>query len=223
MSEEEAPPAKTVGSPGHAERLPRFFGLVPAAGLSRRMGVQKLGLRLGNKTVLQHVLSRLMHSNLTGILVVLGPSSASLACEIPDNVETVVLPAPTSEMRETVEKGLARLTEFFDPSPHDGLLLALGDHPSVRTEVVNELIAQFRKDPRGVHVPTFSGKRGHPVLFSWATLLQLQNIPSDRGLNELLRREPESVHEVPIDFADVLEDIDVPQDFERLSHRDWTE
>lgn len=201
---------------------PRVYGLVPAAGLSRRMGVQKLGLRLGNQTVLEHVLTRLNDSLLTKVLVVVGPHSSELVSAVPPGIETLVLRETTAEMRETIEMGLQRLTATFAPGPTDGLLLALGDHPSLRTAVVDALVESFLQQPDSIHAPSFQGKRGHPVLFPWSTLDRLAEIPKDRGLNELFRLEAGRICEVAFPFPDILEDLDVPEDFERFQQRDWS-
>ena len=55
-----------------------IVALIPAAGHSRRMGRPKLALPLGDRTVLEHVLTALRDGGVERILVVLGPHVADL-------------------------------------------------------------------------------------------------------------------------------------------------
>ena len=57
----------------------RVFALVPAAGFSRRMGRPKLGLPLGERTVLEHVVAALRQGGAEHVLVVVGPHVPELA------------------------------------------------------------------------------------------------------------------------------------------------
>ncbi len=55
-----------------------IFALLPAAGVSSRMGCPKLALPLGGRLVLERVLDALRAAKIDKILVVLGPQSRSL-------------------------------------------------------------------------------------------------------------------------------------------------
>lgn len=58
--------SSSYGSNGSLE----VYGIVPASGLSRRMGRQKLLLSWQNKSLLEHVLRTANNSFLKGILTV---------------------------------------------------------------------------------------------------------------------------------------------------------
>src|SRR4051812_46993340 len=56
----------------------RTFALIPAAGLSQRMGRPKLLLPLGGRPVLEHVVSALRAGGAAEVLVVVGPEGGAL-------------------------------------------------------------------------------------------------------------------------------------------------
>ena len=56
----------------------RLFAVIPAAGLSRRMGRPKLQLQLGGRSVLHHLLDRLVDARISDRLVVIRESDEPL-------------------------------------------------------------------------------------------------------------------------------------------------
>lgn len=197
------------------------FAVIPAAGLARRMGMPKLSLPLGSRTVLEHVLAALAQTTLKRTVVVLGPTSAGLATLIGPPAEALLVPADTPEMRRTIAAGLDFIEANDAPQPTDAFLLVLGDQPSVQPALVAELLCRQSMDPTRIYVPTFQGRRGHPVLFPWALVPVLRGLPPDRGLNELLKQRPESICELPVEDPTILEDLDDPEDYARLRARAW--
>lgn len=197
------------------------FALVPAAGQSRRMGTPKLSLPLGDKVVLQHVLSALVKGGSEEILVVVGPSAANLATYVAPPAKILVLPHDTADMRTTIEGGLHFLTEQYSPTSNDAFLLALADQPTIHPDTVAALLRAHLAQPGAIRVPIHAGKRGHPVLFPWDLAKTLFTLPPDQGLNQLLRQFPQRVVEMPVPHAEILDDLDDPSDYERHRQRAW--
>ena len=107
-----------------------IYALLPAAGKSVRMGQPKLGLRLGDRTVLETVVASLRAADTGPILVVLGPHLAELASLAGRaGAEVLLLPAQTPDMRATVEQGLRWLEERFHPRPPRKLWLFGNGNP----------------------------------------------------------------------------------------------
>jgi len=92
------------------------------------------------------------------------------------------------------------------------VLLTLGDQPYIGSRVIDRLVEVSHRDKRSIVVPTFQGRRGHPVLFRREIWPRLQALTGDVGGKELLRRYPEDVCEVEVDDRGVLMDIDRPED-----------
>jgi molybdenum cofactor cytidylyltransferase len=198
------------------------MALVPAAGLSRRMGRPKLALPLGSGTVLGAVVAALREGGTAHVLVVTGPHVPELGpLAQAAGAEVYPLAEPTADMRATVAHGLRRLEERFRPRDEDAWLLVPADHPTLEPAVVRQLIQGRRENPRcSIWVPTYQGRRGHPVMIAWKHARGIEASPPDQGINQYLRRHAAECLEVALDEPSVLWDLDVPEDYERLC-RAW--
>ena len=198
------------------------FALLPAAGASRRMGRPKLSLPLGDTTVLGQVVRTLRQAGIEHVIVVANVATApevSLIAEA-SGAEVCRLYADTPDMRATVEEGLRWLETRFHPQPDDDWLLVPADHPALDAVVVRQLCVARATHPNcSVVVPTFEGRRGHPTLISWKHVEGIRAHPAGQGLNRYLRLHQGETLELPVTSADVLCDLDTPEDYERLRRR----
>ena len=192
--------------------------VVPAAGLSTRMGRPKLALPLGDRTVLEHAVAALRAGGADHVLVVVGPHVPELVpLAEAAGAEVCRLAEPTADMRTTVEHGLRWLEDRHHPRPDDAWLLAPADHPTLDSGVVRELCDAFRRDPsHSILIPTHAGRRGHPALVAWRHVAGIRALPADRGINAYFRDNATEVREVPVPSPGVLCDLDTPEDYERL-------
>ena len=86
---------------------PRLVAIVPAAGLSRRMGQPKLLLDLAGRTVIARVIEALRDAGIARCLVVVRPADTDLMQEVTTAGGEVVLPATDpADMRQSVEWAL---------------------------------------------------------------------------------------------------------------------
>jgi molybdenum cofactor cytidylyltransferase len=194
------------------------FAVLPAAGKSTRMGRPKLALPLGERTILEQVVAALRQAGVAHILVIVGPHVRELAI-LAENAGAHVcqLAEETADMRATVEHGLRWLEEQFQPRPDDAWLLVPADHPMLSAAVVRALEAAWKAHPEySIFVPTYQGRRGHPLLLTWRHVPSIREHPAGQGLNTYVRQRVAETLEVPADDPDVLGDLDTPEDYERL-------
>jgi CTP:molybdopterin cytidylyltransferase MocA len=59
------------------------------------------------------------------------------------------------------------------------------------------------------------------VLLSWRLVPGLRAHPDGQGINTYLRHHTAETLEVPVESADILLDLDTPEDYERLL-RTWS-
>lgn len=198
------------------------FAVLPAAGKSTRMGQAKLMLPLGGRTILEHVLAALRQAEVEHPLVVVGPHVRALASLAEAaGAHVCQLTAETADMRATVEWGLHWLEERFSPQADDAWLLVPADHPCLSPSVIGELEKARQRDlERSIFVPTFQGRRGHPLALTWRHVAEMRAHPPSEGLNTYVRRHADAVCEVPVACASILWDLDTPEDYERL-RRSW--
>lgn len=200
----------------------RLVAIVPAAGLSRRMGQPKLLLNLSGRTVIARVIAALHDTGVARCLVVVRADDTALRQEVTAAGGEVVLPSTDpADMRQSVEWALraAGSREPEDESqatPCDGWILIPADHPTMNSKVVRELVAAWMTCPSQIAVPVYEGRRGHPTIFPWNLAEEVFRIPFDQGLNRILRCDPTRVQEVAVSDPRVLDDLDTPEDLQRL-------
>jgi molybdenum cofactor cytidylyltransferase len=194
------------------------FALIPAGGKSVRMGRPKLALPLGGRSVLEQVIDALRRAAIESILVVVGPHVPELApLAEAAGAQVLLLAAETADMRATVERGLHWLEERFQPRPDDNWLLVPGDYPTLDTAVVRQLLESRAANPGySIILPTYQGRRGHPTLIGWKHVAGIRTLPAGQGLNVYLRQQAAETLEMPVRSADILRDLDTPEDYERL-------
>jgi molybdenum cofactor cytidylyltransferase len=199
----------------------RTFGLIPAAGKSRRMGRPKLALPLGDRTVLEAVVTAVRAGGVEVVLVVVGPDGENLATLAERAGATALcLAADTAEMRATIARGLDWIEKQCRPHRDDGWLLVPADSPCVDPDSVRQLLAAKELHPeRSIVVPTFGQKRGHPVWIGWQHVPAIRALPPGQGVNAMLRGHPATTLEIAVTSESVLWDLDSPQDYERLKGR----
>jgi molybdenum cofactor cytidylyltransferase len=198
-----------------------ILALLPAAGKSTRMGRPKLALPLGGRTVLEHVVAALQQAGVENVLVVVGPHVPELV-PLAEAAGAAVCPLAleTPDMRTTIEHGLDWLEERFHPGSDDAWLLTPADHPALDAAVVQQLRqARAAYPDRSIFIPSFEGRRGHPTLIGWKHVAGIRAHPVGKGLNTYLRLHDSETLEVPVTSADVLCDLDTPEDYERLCRR----
>ena len=197
------------------------FALIPAAGNSSRMGRPKLALPLGDRTVLACVIAALRQADVEPILVVVGPHVPELVpLAEAAGAAVLSLAKETPDMRTTVEHGLSWLEAHFHPRHEDTWLLVPADHPTLNPGVVGQLLRAHAANRHGsLVIPTFQGQRGHPALIGWEHVAGIRKLPAGQGLNAYLRQHTDVTLEVAVDSADILWDLDTPEDYERLRRR----
>ncbi len=187
------------------------------AGESKRMGVNKLLLPWGKKTVLERCLETLLRAKLKEVIVVLSDQSK----EMRDRLEkSSVLASKRVKMetnpdyRRGMSTSIRRGLRGLDPLS-DGILIALGDQPFVRTKTVDALIRAFDQGKGEIVVPSYREKKGHPVIFHRRFKKELLNLRGDSGGRSILQKYPEIIRTVRVRAESVLKDIDTWGDYNR--------
>jgi molybdenum cofactor cytidylyltransferase len=191
-----------------------IFAVIPACGTSTRMGRQKLALPLGDRTVIEHVVLALRAGGIERIVVVIGPHGPELVpLAVAAGADVLVLPAPTPDMRATVEAGLAYLEERYQPLLTDWWLLAPADHPILSPTVIHQLRAAANSRAHSIMIPTHQGHRGHPTLIGWQHAEAVRTLLPGRGINALLRELQNETLELEMNQPGILSDLDTPEDY----------
>ena len=193
--------------------------VVLAAGLSSRMGVQKLMLSFGGKTVISHIVDQILTSTIDEVYVVVGHQAERISNELSGRAVSIVNnPDYKSGMLSSVRCGLKSL-----PEKCRAVMVILGDQPSITTELINKMLESYAAAEKSILVPLHEGKRGHPVLFSVKYRDEIMTQYDNVGLRGLLHSHPKEVFKLKVSTASVLCDMDYPEDYRRelgLNNRD---
>ena len=206
-----------------SQQRPRFFGVVPAAGRSSRMGRPKLTLPFAGRTVIEYVVSTLREGGVQPVIVITGPHAPEVQSFAGGlGAEVLALPVSTPDLRATVEHGLHYLEHRYSPHPGDAFLLAPADHPAFSASLVRRLCATYvASSDKSVVVPVHAGRRGHPVLIGCKHTRRIQAMAREFGVNQFLRECADEILESETEDRGILLNLDGPSDYAALQRYEF--
>lgn len=194
--------------------------LVLAAGASTRMGRPKAALPFGDTTALGLVLRACADAGLGRALVVAGAAPDEVRAAVPAGavVQLVLNPRWAAGRTTSIQAGLAAL-------PADALAFLLWpvDVCLPGADVVRALLAARAREPaRLAWIPSHTGRRGHPALFSRAVAPRLLALGPDEPARDVVRAlaDEGQVCHVEVDDPFVLRDMDTPEEHASFV-REW--
>jgi molybdenum cofactor cytidylyltransferase len=192
------------------------LAIVPAAGSSRRMGRPKLLLPFGDTTVAGSLLAALRRGGAGRIVVVIAPHDEALrANALAAGAEVAVNENPERGMLSSILAGVERLGGAAAlAAAGEPLLITPADLPAIRPATILALIATLERGAR-LAVPTYRGKRGHPLAIDPALVPSIAAVDPNQGLRQLLDRH--AVTELEVEDRGVIADVDTPADYATLN------
>lgn len=189
-----------------------IWAVILAAGESRRMGTQKLLLPFGNTTIIGAVVRTAAASRAGRTMVVLGADRDAVRGQLGSlDLTLAINERYPLGMLTSIQAGLRAL-----PAAAAAAVIMLGDQPFLRAPVVDAVIDAYGTGGRGIVIPTFQGRRGHPVLIDLKYRREILALDPPDGLRALMRAHPEDILEVDVADANILRDLDTPEDYAAL-------
>jgi molybdenum cofactor cytidylyltransferase len=189
-------------------------GLILAAGESSRMGTPKATLAYRGRTFLEWIVETLRSAGIERIVVVLGHRAWEIQALVKSEaIEVVINPDYRSGQTSSLQTGLRALASD-DP---EAFLLCLVDHPAISAGTVRGIVSAFREGDAPVVIPTYHGRRGHPVLIARRLFEELLGLTRDEGADSVVRRYRPATRYVEIEDEGVVIDVDNPEDYRRLT------
>ena len=187
---------------------PRIAAVVLAAGLSSRMGTNKLLIQLAGKPLVRHSVEAAVASRAQSVIVVTGNNREEVEAALREiNVKFVNNPEFSEGLSSSLKCGLKAL-----PTECDGAMVLLGDMPFVTPALIDRLIAAFAPGlGRAICVPVAKGRRGNPVLWASRFFPEMLALEGDGGAKPLLARHRDLVCELEAADDGSLIDIDTPE------------
>lgn len=175
-----------------------------AAGESKRMGKPKQLVPLGNTTMVEQTTDNLLSSRVSEVIVVVGHRAEEVMKRVATKPIKIALnPIYHQGMGTSIVAGL----NLVD-SRAQAVMLVLGDQPFVDSQTINRLIEEFDAHDKGIAIPVYQGRRGHPIIFSIKYKAQLSGLKGDIGGREIIEEHPEDILEVAVECEGIDIDID---------------
>ena len=182
--------------------------VILSAGASSRMGRPKALLPYREGTFLEHLIEVTRHPRIGVTRIVLGAGAEVIRTIAKLDASIVVLNADWEDGQlSSVWAGLSSLAGI----DIDGMVLCPVDHPLVSARLVGELVERFYENKKAIVLPTYNGRRGHPVIFSTAMFGALLAAPAEQGARSVVWAHAADVLEVPTDEEGVVLNLNDPE------------
>jgi len=180
-----------------------------AAGKAKRMGKLKQLMPLGGTTILEQTIDNLLNSAVGEVIVVVGYRAEEVIEKIATKpVKIAINPVYHQGMSTSIIAGL----NLVDDRAR-AVMLALADQPFVDSQTINRLIEEFSNHDKGIAVPAYRGRRGHPVIFAIEYKEELLQLKGDVGGKQIIREHPDDILEVAVDSESINIDIDTMNNY----------
>lgn len=192
--------------------------VILSAGESSRMGSPKALVPFRGKTFLEHLLEAIGKSRLlkgrrkTGLTrVVLGAQADQIAGKLSlDPTSVVVNQDWKLGQLSSIQAAIRSLPHSVD-EPTDGIMLFLVDHPLISPQLIDTLVGKFYESDPAIALPTFHGKRGHPVIFAHRLYEELLGADGRQGARSVVWAHAAEVLEVPTEEEGVVLNLNDPE------------
>ncbi len=187
-------------------------GVLLAAGMSTRMGTNKLFLSLGNgDTVLGRALATGFAAGLDPLLVVVGHEAERVSAALRGTAARPVLnPDYARGQNTSLRAGIAAV-----PDGAAAAVVLLADMPLVDAAMIRTLLGRWRESGAPLAVSRYGGEVVAPPIVYGAPLFgELRSLRDDACGKSVIKRHRGD--EVTVDWpAERLTDLDVPEDLAR--------
>jgi len=175
------------------------------------MGRPKLLLPVNGRPLVAGVVEALRGGGVREIVLVTAPGDQNLQDWARQNGVTVAInPDPDRGMLSTIQEGIAALKNSKD----EILLVSPADLPHLQSETVSNLLRKMIETGAPLAVPTFHGKRGHPLAIAPGLIPEIDTLDPNVGLKQLRDRHEAELLEIEVEDAGVVQDVDTPEDYD---------
>lgn len=187
--------------------------VVLAAGASTRMGRPKALLRWRGRPFVWHVLEQARAAGAAPIVVVEG--AVALPADAVRGAMVVRNEAWAEGPLGSLQVGLRALEEAGVRAP---VLVLTVDRPHLRAQTLRALADAVATEPTAIWQPRIGERRGHPIVYPADVVPALVQLRPPQTPRTLLA-EPEIAarrKQLEVDDPAVLDNLDTPEDLERL-------
>jgi molybdenum cofactor cytidylyltransferase len=194
------------------ERTGSIAGIVLAAGMSTRMGQNKLFMELEGETLVRRVVGRVRNAGVDPLVVVLGYEAE----RVQGALEGIpYLPVLNQEYERGVNSSLRAGIHAVSDTPAHAAVVVLADMPFVTTAMIVTLVEKYRRSAAPLVISDYDGVNAPPMLYDRSLFPELAASEGQGCGKQVVKRhrhEAESASWSP----EMLTDLDAPEDYERV-------
>jgi CTP:molybdopterin cytidylyltransferase MocA len=179
------------------------------------MKTPKMLLPFRGKTMIGTVIDNIKSAGIENIIVVVGAVKDEI---IKITGKLSVVHCYNENFREGM---LTSVKTGFDnlPDSCDAVLVFPGDQPLIKSESIIKVVDEYFRSRRGIIIPSYEGKRGHPILIDIKYRDEVLKLDNRDGLRALQGKFASDVSEIAVDDPGILKDFDTPEEYNDELHR----
>jgi molybdenum cofactor cytidylyltransferase len=183
-----------------------------AAGESRRMGEAKALIPYQGLTFVEHLLAATRHPRIGLTRIVLGANAEEIRAKLSvDPAAIVVNPDWPRGQLSSLQAAIRSLP----PQITEAIVLCPVDHPLVSLKLIAKLVEAFDGGGKAIVIPTYHGRRGHPVIFRATLYEELLHAPMEIGARQVVWAHAKEIVEVATEEEGVVLNLNDPEAFRK--------
>src|SRR5215469_8860376 len=181
-----------------------------AAGKSERMGKFKQLLPIAGKTFVETCADNLLASKADEVIVVTGYNQAAVCRALAAKPLRIVNnPDFDAGMGSSIKRGVESVS-----AGARAIMIALADQPLIGPDVLNQVISEYEDSASLIVIPTYLGRRGHPILLDSSLKGDVLSMDPQVGLRQITRLYEGQIRYLEVSNSSVLTDFDLPADLD---------
>lgn len=183
--------------------------IIMASGYGRRMGGNKLILSYKNKTLVEHIIEKVMKCNFCSKVIV-AKDEEVMRLARNRGITVVKNDKAYIGQSQSIKLGIKNSPKA------DGYMFFTADQPLLDIDTIKLLMDIFEKNSRYIIIPRYKDKHGSPVIFPIRFINELMELEGDNGGKVIINNHKEDVLYVDIKKEYVLLDVDTKEDYGRI-------
>lgn len=192
--------------------MSKVVGILLAAGNSSRFGSNKCFALLPDQTAMGVQSANKLAAAVDEIICVIPPDNDALDKLFTEQgLKTVVCDTAEQGMSESLKAGVRYFHADVDVK---AFVIALADMPLIQPSTYQSVVSQL-KEGDDIVLPSFKGKRGHPVGFNIKYKDELMTLQGDQGAKVLFQKYAKDITLLNVDDPGIHQDFDTLSVFEQ--------
>lgn len=184
-------------------------GIILASGFSRRMGQNKLLMKIKEETIIEKVIKEVKKSEIEKIYIVTNNEEIkNIAYKL--DIKVIENKDAIKGQSEGIKAGVKEVKE------KGGYMFFCGDQPFIDFITINNLIHESKRNMDKIIVPIFENRKGNPVIFPEKFRSDLLKLEGDIGGRHIIKTHNDEVVFFELEKEIFLKDIDNYEEYQEI-------